>query len=242
MRFALFISFIFVGVLCFGQPANVTLKNGMKLKVVVTAVSEIQLFTNLETYSLNQIQAIYFWEDQPDSVSILTLRENGVVVYLQNNRLAPIPKPKAVRNKKEVEDSNASFGIGIGLDYGGVGTKFSLFPTSPLGLYAGVGYNFYEVGYNFGMDIKFSPQKRHTAFITAMYGYNAVVLDDPFKETYYGMSAGLGFKSLSKNSNKDYFNVILIYPFRDSNIRNLIKDYGFVSSPVLISIGYNFGF
>jgi len=91
-------------------------------------------------------------------------------------------------------------GFGAGLDYGGIGFKAEYLPSKYVGVFAGAGANFDKVGLNGGLSFKILPDKKSTPFVTAMYGYNAVLKTKApgsgvttFAKTYYGFSAGGGY-------------------------------------------------
>ena len=92
--------------------------------------------------------------------------------------------------------NKAYFGLGVGLDYGGLGFKGEFLPAKWVGIFAGVGYNFVEPGFNAGFSLKPSGNKV-TPIILAMYGYNAAIRirtsgifgngADIHRKSYYGM-------------------------------------------------------
>lgn len=238
MRLPFLFLFMVALAACFAQPATVRFGNELKANVVVTKVTDLQLFTQTSTYSLNQIRSVSFWEDEPDSVALYTLRSNGVTVYLKRKRLAPIESPKEYTEYT----SNGSFGFGIGLEYGGFGTKLSLLTAKPVGLFVGLGHNLDGLGYNVGFDIKFTPRRTTTAYITAMYGYNAVIVGGEDEKTYYGYSVGMGVKFTGKYRQKNYTSLAFLVPFRDKEFINYTKATKQFVMPVLFSVGYHLGF
>jgi len=144
-------------------------------------------------------------------------------------------------------------GVGAGFDYGGIGFKVEYLPVKNMGVFAGGGFNFFELGYNGGLSWKISPQKSWTPTLVAMYGYNAVLIAKSafgiteFKKTYYGFTAGGGFDfNVGKKNNKVSLTVFV--PFRSSAFRD---KYDFFKSfsydfkpdifPVTLSIGMNVG-
>ncbi len=167
------------------------------------------------------------------------MRANGVVVYLKNKRLAPIEESKDLFEYT----STGSIGFGVGLEYGGFGTKVAFGTASPVGLFVGLGYNLNDVGYNVGLDYKFTPRKSSTGYLVAMYGYNAVIYDSgELTKTYYGFSLGVGVKIVGKYRQKNYTSLCFIVPFRDKEFLDVAKETKSFVSPVLVSIGYNVGF
>lgn len=153
----------------------------------------------------------------------------------------------------EVDESKGDFGIGVGIDYGGFGGRFA-FRTSPkFALLAGLGYNLNGLGYNFGGAYRFSPGKRTVPYLSAIYGYNAVIVIDgasQYNKTYYGPSLGFGLEFHSRRKPANYFNLELYLPFRPSeftNDLNAIKNNPMFTLkseplPIGISLGYHWGF
>src|SRR4051812_46148767 len=90
------------------------------------------------------------------------------------------------------------FGVGIGLDYGGLGLQAEFLPIKNLGLFIGGGYNLVSPAYNFGLSLKLMPDKKLTPVIMAMYGYNAAMKIRSWtgsyvlEKSYYGITAGAG--------------------------------------------------
>ncbi|HNV52900.1 MAG TPA: hypothetical protein PKM28_08430, partial [Tenuifilaceae bacterium] len=70
--------------------------------------------------------------------------------------------------------SKVNLGLGMGLDYGGFGGRFTFVPTKNFALFGGFGYNLLGLGYNVGGTYRILPDKRICPTISAMYGYNAV--------------------------------------------------------------------
>lgn len=238
-RFPLILFFITAAAGCIAQPASIRFANELKANVVVTRVTDLQLFTQTSAYSLKEIRSVSFWQEAPDSISLYTLRANGVTVYLKTKRLAPIEEPKEFSEYT----SNGSIGFGGGLEYGDFGTKLAYGTASPVGIFVGLGYNLNGLGYNVGLDFKFTPRKSTTGYFVAMYGYNAVIYDSgELSKTYYGFSAGFGVKLVGKYRQKNYTSVCLIVPFREKEFLDIAKTTQSFVSPVLVSIGYHLGF
>ena len=109
-------------------------------------------------------------------------------------------------------------------------------------MFGGLGYNLHKIGYNAGLEFNFSPKTKTTGFLSAMYGYNAVLIQpvgsNSESETFYGPSFGLGIKSRSL-INENFFSIQVIYPVRDEAFLNAPKSEK--PWPVLISVGYHFG-
>jgi hypothetical protein len=143
----------------------------------------------------------------------------------------------------------ANLGIGIGLDYGGIGARLSVLPIKAIALFGAVGYNFNGTGFNAGVSIQVLPKKKVTPTIKMMYGYNAVIAlegVDDFPKTYNGLTFGAGMQLNSKKGN--FFSAALLVPIRSQeyhddmdellnnpNITDLVP-----LPPIGISIGYHF--
>lgn len=227
------IFFLGVGLthMLYAQKVDLQLKSGNQIRTFMTDVNSIQIFTNDGVFALVLIKSASFWDNFPDSTAILKLRNAGVPVYLKMKRLGPIVKKDTMRYFSAV----ASLGVGLGLDYGGIGAKLELLPASPIGVFGGVGSNLSGVGYNVGLSCKLHPYKPSTPYLLAMYGYNAVYNG----QSYYGFTTGFGSKFRMDRRNKSHFNIAMLIPFRDSFLRDKIKK-GIWAFPILISLGFNF--
>ncbi|HLZ17714.1 MAG TPA: hypothetical protein VKQ08_11765 [Cyclobacteriaceae bacterium] len=153
----------------------------------------------------------------------------------------------AVNSYSQVD--KATFGLGIGLDYGGFGANFSVYPAKNFGLFGGAGYALAGVGYNVGAKIRFmSETSRIVPFLNGMYGYNTafvVTNATQYNKFFYGPSVGFGF-DFHKPRRNGYLSLGLVIPIRGSDVDNYIADLrsqGIVisnPSPVALSIGYRF--
>lgn len=154
---------------------------------------------------------------------------------------------KAQKGDKQTHP-NFYAGIGLGLDYGGIGFKAEFLPVKSIGIFAGAGANLDKVGLNGGLSWKVLPDKKATPVVMAMYGYNAVIKIKGYghlTHTYYGSSIGAGYEiKTKKNYNKWSFAIII--PFRSKEFEdryNELQGLGFEFSPgktpVLFSIGFN---
>jgi len=147
-------------------------------------------------------------------------------------------------------DQKAFFGFGIGLDYGGIGIKAELQPAPRIGIFGGFGFNLDRPAFNAGISYSFLTEERAQPFITAMYGYNAVLLvvDDPvYNKTFYGFTAGAGCNLFNKQR-KNKFTLDLLVPFRTQAFNDYytkLKNHPYIYFeqdvlPVTFTIGYNF--
>ena len=148
-------------------------------------------------------------------------------------------------------NQKAFFGIGGGLDYGGLGIRAEFQPVNSVGIFGGFGYNLADPSYNVGLSCKLLHGKRITPTITAMYGYNAAIrikygygMVDA--SSYYGPSVGAGCELYDENKKNKWVLEIFV-PFRSSEFHNRyreLKDAGYKFTPdmlpVTFAIGYNF--
>lgn len=140
-------------------------------------------------------------------------------------------------------------GLGLGLDYGGVGLKVEYLPIKYFSAFGAIGYNLQGPGINFGVSYKILPNRKFTPLVQAMFGYNSAIVVDglaTYNQTYYGLSAGIGADlRLGRKGNKLYFG--LFYPFRPSEFyddMDKVKADPRISSiqdalPITFSIGFN---
>jgi len=145
--------------------------------------------------------------------------------------------------------SKVNLGLGMGLDYGGFGGRFTFVPAKNFALFGGVGYNLLGLGYNFGGTYRILPDKRICPTISAMYGYNGVIKISgawSFEETYFGPTFGIGLEF--RPQRKGYWNLELLVPIRSKDYHDdmdAIKNDPNIELkseplPIGISVGYHF--
>lgn len=142
-----------------------------------------------------------------------------------------------------------NIGVGAGLGYGGLGTRFNVLPDDNLKFFTSVGYNLFSTVMNLGIEYRILPKSNFCPYIGAMYGYNAIIILEKieiYNHTYYGPSWNFGIE-IWRNSRR-FFNIELLIPSRSSNyhqsLRNL-KNNPFVeeishSPGITFGIGYHF--
>jgi hypothetical protein len=144
----------------------------------------------------------------------------------------------------------ANLGVGLGLDYGGIGARLSILPVKAVALFGAVGYNLNGVGFNAGASFQLMPKKKLTPTIKVMYGYNAVIVvkgTDQYDKTYNGVSFGGGIQLNSKSGN-NFFSAALLIPLRSQEYHDDVEDLLNNSQvtgvtelpPIAISVGYHF--
>lgn len=254
------------------QPVMIRFVIGSELATTMTEVTGEHIDTEAGPYYFKDVQRLTFQMNLPDSAALEKLTSHGIEIYLRSKRVTPLiirktapppppqkspgdtsnaatkerpaNKPPPTREaipEREYSASSAG-GFGLGLDYGGIGLKLTLNPTDVVSFFGGLGYNLNKIGYNAGLEFNFTPKERTTPFLSAMYGYNAVLIypGAPASQnrTFYGPSFGLGVKSRSRR-NEDFFCIQIIYPIRDSAFLNApLTEKPW---PVLFSVGYHFG-
>ena len=151
----------------------------------------------------------------------------------------------------------SSLGVGLGLDYGGIGVNYTVFPSQNVGLFGGAGFALAGVGYNVGVKLRSVPKKANqmTCFYgLAMYGYNAAIAitnKTSLNKLFYGPTIGVGFDLRSHPYTKNsYWSFALLIPIRSAEVDQYIddlKNYQGVEFknnlfPIAISVGYRFGY
>lgn len=146
--------------------------------------------------------------------------------------------------------SYGDIGVGGGLSYGGLGARLTYRPIEELGLFGSLGYNLDALGSNIGVQLHLPSQKKLSAYITGMYGYNTVLIVDAItmesKTTYYGFSTGVGAEFKLKE--KSFLCAEVLVPFRPQAYKNAVDDLESISFeikdplPVAFSIGYHLKF
>ncbi|WP_421763383.1 hypothetical protein [Ekhidna sp.] len=146
------------------------------------------------------------------------------------------------------QDSNASLGLGLGLDYGGIGAQVAIKADNDLALFGGIGTALAGPGFNVGVRYFFESKGSEQFFVHGMYGYNAVIVIQGMSsanKVYYGPSIGGGINLPNKNNT--FWELAVNIPFRSSDFRNDWDDFNDDPNieigrllPFTISIGYNF--
>ena len=68
------------------------------------------------------------------------------------------------------ENNQVYLGLGMGLDYGGVGAKVEYLPVKNVGVFAGLGFNLLSVGWNVGATYKIMSDKKVSINPMVFYG------------------------------------------------------------------------
>lgn len=149
-------------------------------------------------------------------------------------------------------ESKMNLGLGIGLDYGGIGGRVTFLPLEKLAVFGGIGYALVDFGYNVGAQFRFAPDKTVCPTVGLMYGYNGVIKVQgatKYDKVYYGPSISGGIE-IHFGGRDNFMNIELVVPFRSEEFNDdwdFIKQQSNISVesdplPVAVSIGYHFAF
>src|SRR5690349_13002097 len=103
------------------------------------------------------------------------------------------------RKNESYEDESSPFnvGLGLGLNYGGIGGRLEALPQKNVAVFGAFGFNLHKLGFNLGAKIRALPDKKVCPIFQFMYGYNAVIVvqgASELNQTYYGPSIGGGIE------------------------------------------------
>ncbi len=213
-------------------------KDTIKCKIIKDKIEfvEYTLPNDSNTYKIYQEQYDYYIQSNKN------VTNQELITNVNNSSSLETPK---ISNMPKI-----GFGLGMGIDYGGViGLKLST-PISYVSLFAGLGYNLIEAGFNIGIIARPFPKKLFTPTVTGMYGYNAVIIirgAESYNQTYYGASIGAGIE-LRSSQLKNFFSLGILIPFRSQNFENdliALKNnpaivFNQEPSDALLSLGYHF--
>ena len=148
--------------------------------------------------------------------------------------------------------TNAYFGIGLGLEYGGIGIQGEYLPSKYVGIFAGAGYNFLDPAFNLGVSAKLLPDNRFCPTLSIMYGYNAVLKMKNFmggvmtdSKSYYGTTIGAGAELKSRKNNKGKLSFGIRVPARSEEFKDKykkLKDAGYEFKPDILPVTFSIGY
>lgn len=130
----------------------------------------------------------------------------------------PLPQSPPKANTMEW-----NLGLGLGIDYGGVGAQVQCRPAPPLVIFAGGGYAFAGFGYNVGVQGRLLPERKWCPFVSGMYGYNAVIVvvdAEQYNEVYYGPSFGIGVENHLRDRRENFWRFELLLPLRPQEFQD----------------------
>lgn len=148
---------------------------------------------------------------------------------------------------------NTTIGLGVGLDYGGIGANILYYPVDQIGLFAGVGYAFAGAGYNVGAKLRLNAKKESpkiSPYLIGMYGYNAAIAvknASNFNKLFYGPTFGFGVDLKPKDKGRNgYWSLALLVPIRSSEVDQytdyLKESEGIQFENELLPIGFSIGY
>jgi hypothetical protein len=175
---------------------------------------------------------------------LILLAISSCVLYAQDN-------DRLYDTEMGEEPPRGDFGVGLGLDYGGIGARFGYAPVPKVAFLGGLGYNLNGLGVNAGVIWRMFPLMKATSTLGVLYGYNGVIVVEgasQYNKTYYGPSITVGLEYHSRVNT--YFNLELLLPFRPQQFTddwNALTKNGAVQVknnplPLAFSIGYHLKF
>lgn len=157
-----------------------------------------------------------------------------------------ITKSKENNSKAPKNYDMNSIGIGLGIDYGGIGINLQAYLIKHIGVFGGFGFAGYKPSYNAGLKLRFNPEPENSNWVpyfTAMYGYNTVYIvknASNYNRIFFGPSVGFGVDIKSTKNKSSFWSVQLIYPIRSKeavDYQNYLKQNS-ILLPITLSIGY----
>ena len=159
--------------------------------------------------------------------------------------------PNYRKNERyEGESSPFNVGLGLGLNYGGIGGRLEGLPQKNVAIFGAFGFNLHKLGFNLGAKIRALPDKKVCPMFQFMYGYNAVIVvqgASELSQTYYGPSIGGGIE-LKMSGDRGFMEFGILIPFRPQEFSDdidALQNIGLQITeppPFAISIGYHFKF
>lgn len=270
MRGILIVALVIVLKVATAQETLIVLNDSTKVKTEITALSDNLVFTKAGSFNISEVYSVRFAnEDEYQRKRVMgdVLRSYPIKVYGGSKLLPalvarPRPavedspeKPETYYQENGLKESytpKGDFGLGIGLDYGGLGGRLTYMPVKRFGLFFAGGYAFAGFGYNAGVHLRAAPDKRVSFIANLMYGYNAAIVVSgapQFDKLYYGASITAGVMLRSRRDENNFFTIELGVPFRSqafdndyTSLRNNPSVRMGPVSPVTFSLGYHFGF
>ena len=139
------------------------------------------------------------------------------------------------------ERSITQVGLGIGLDFGGIGARLDLFPVEHVSVFGGAGFLPGSLfGYNAGVQVIPVPKWKDALFLCGMYGINTVIIGETRPEKndlLTGFSYGIGTR-ISNKARTGVWKLSLLFPVRTGEAADLEDHYSLL--PVAVSFGYHF--
>lgn len=159
-RLGIIVAFLFGTFGAIAQQATVTMKDGSVVIARLKAYSDHHLHTSSGIFELRNLQAVQFAtkDEKKAGFFVEKLRATGVLVLIGDKRLEPTGTADTLPESTEITESPKRFapsdesiaattlGIGLGLDYGGFGLRFSQTVNDEVNLFLALGYAISRVG------------------------------------------------------------------------------------------------
>lgn len=244
------------------QIVTIKMRDSTLLVAKLYRYSDKYLVTSYGDFKLNAVNSVRFFGKDVQKADYYApkLRLSGITVWIDDKRLDPLAPALSDRELDSLvafinvnEVAHGSIGLGVGLDYGGLGAQSSFYINDHVDLFVAGGYVLVGLGLQGGLLFNLSPKKKVNPTFGVMYGYNAALKvqgASQFDKIYYGPSISAGIMIRSRNGALNRWRYEVILPYRssefDADVRYL-KSLSTISFrnepwPVLISAGYLFGF
>lgn len=250
---------------CCAQKVVIDFRNGTQKSERLKTYSDEYLLTWSGHHHLAGIRQITFRNVDAEKAEFFVekLRQSGIVVVIGDQKLDPLVMlTDAEAEAAVVPDSldevhetygrfdklpHGGLGIGLGMDFGGIGLRGSAYLGENVDLFGGVGYALAGVGYNVGFIFGFTPKERVHPTLSAMFGTNAGLLSETNpsqNEMFLGPSFGAGIKIRGKGNPMNYFHLQVVFAVLSEDFYNKVNQSNAreTGGPVFLSLGYVIGF
>lgn len=228
-------------------------------KLIEISIQKVKSFEHINSSSL--YDSLVFKNEFSRNCRILKFNQNQILFsYLDDNNKVLLDsvifeEVIYINFKSTYHDKNIvahiessiynidklSFGIGGGIDQGGIGCNLLVYPHKNIGLFVAAGSPLAGIGTNVGTKIRFLNKdvaKKRNCFLLAMYGYNAAIIGSGVNEIFYGLSLGIGYDLRVSPEKNGYWSFAAIVPFRKKEAFENINSFDYL--PVTFSISYKF--
>ncbi len=141
-------------------------------------------------------------------------------------------------------------GVGVGMNYGGLGMNLTYAPLKFFAITGHAGYNLANANAGISANLYLNNRtKTYRPNIKVMYGYNAaikVIGYSTSNTSYYGVTFGIGNEFRFGQKKQHGFDVNILFPIRSQKFKddydNLSISSNLLLWPVTFSFGYHFDF
>ncbi len=145
-------------------------------------------------------------------------------------------------------------GMGMGINYGGLGYTMAFAPIPYISIEGSFGYNLVEPVVGGAINVYVIPKdntKLYSLAVKSMYGYNAAILvadGDLESKSFYGFSFGLSNEIRFGKRKRIGINLDLIIPLRSNEVDEYCDELaasGYETAdlfPIGMSLGFHFEF